>query len=68
MVHRFPVAVVIKYSKQEIRDIMKVQTDPSNDSMAVRNLPIRSGEKLQSRLFRSVVWSYSSAVIKTCVN
>lgn len=66
--HRFLVTVVIKYSKQGIRDIMEVQTDPSNDSMAVRSMPIRSGEKLQSRVFRSVIWSYSNAIIKTHVN
>lgn len=68
MVHRFSVAVVIKYSKQSIKDIMDVQTDPSIDSMVVRSMPIWSREKSQSRLFRSVIWSYSSAVIKTCVN
>ena len=36
----FPVAVAIKYSKQGIRDILEVQTDLSNDSMAVRSMPI----------------------------
>lgn len=68
MVHWFPFSVVIKYSKQGIRDIMEVQTDPSNDSMTVRSMPVCVREKLQSRLFRSVIRSYSSAIIKSCVN
>lgn len=68
MVCWFPFTVVIKYSKQGIRDIMEVQADRSNDSMTVRSMPVCVREKLQSRLFRSVIRSYSSAIIKSCVN
>jgi len=66
-VRRSPVAVVIKYSKQGIK-AMEVQTDPSNDGMTVRSMSVQYGEKLQSRLLRSVIHFYCSAIIKTCVN